>query len=246
MFRVVDGEDTETEFQTEAEAFFGTAAASASGAGAGYNAGVATATSAKTRADGRAPNPVAEPAAPLNLRARALDRAALLEWETPAPTASAKATFAVERWMDGTFAPVGTVDAPEADSAGVRRYALQTRVPSGRHRFRVTPLGGSPEADGREVSVVAGLDGAFALSEVHPNPLSGAARLTLMLAAEERVRAEVYDALGRRVAVLHDGPLAPEEEHALVFDGRGLASGLYLVRVTGESFAQTRRALVVR
>jgi hypothetical protein len=56
----------------------------------------------------------------------------------------------------------------------------------------------------------------------------------------------VYDVLGRRVAVLFDGKVDAGETEALRLDADGLASGVYLVRVTGETFAATRRLTVVR
>jgi hypothetical protein len=56
----------------------------------------------------------------------------------------------------------------------------------------------------------------------------------------------VYDVLGRRVAVLHDGPLAAERTERLALSAQGLASGVYLVRVAGEAFTATRRLTVVR
>ena len=62
------------------------------------------------------------------------------------------------------------------------------------------------------------------------NPFTGEARLALTLPSAATVRAEAFDALGRRVAVLWDGP-APAGTTALRLDGSGLASGAYLVRV---------------
>src|SRR5690606_8666247 len=57
--------------------------------------------------------------------------------------------------------------------------------------------------DGAQAS--ATLPEGFALSEAHPNPSEGRTRLTLDLAAGQHVTVAVYDALGRRVAVLLDG-----------------------------------------
>ena len=59
-------------------------------------------------------------------------------------------------------------------------------------------------------------------------------------------RAEVYDALGRRVTVLHDGPVAAGAEQELRLDGRGLAGGVYVVRFTGEAFTASRKVLLVK
>ncbi len=86
---------------------------------------------------------------------------------------------------------------------------------------------------------------AYSLSTIHPNPTSGASRLTLTLAEVQPVRVEVLDVLGRRVAVLHEGRL-PAGEHPLAVPAETLRAGTYLVRITGPDFADVRRITVVR
>ena len=51
------------------------------------------------------------------------------------------------------------------------------------------------------------LSGGVSLSASAPSPFREAARLTLTLPQAQPVRVALYDALGREVAVLHDGPL---------------------------------------
>ena len=72
-----------------------------------------------------------------------------------------------------------------------------------------------------------------------PNPARGATALRFQLARAARVSLEVFDAQGRRVAVLADGVLEPGE-HEAAFDGRGLPAGVYLCRrgVDGRSLFQ--------
>ncbi|MDX1419634.1 MAG: T9SS type A sorting domain-containing protein [Rubricoccaceae bacterium] len=86
---------------------------------------------------------------------------------------------------------------------------------------------------------------SFALSEARPNPSTTEARFTLEVPSAQGVRAEVFDALGRRVAVLHDGPMEAGAR-ALVFDGTSLPAGVYVVRVTGEQFTAVRRVTLAR
>ena len=61
-----------------------------------------------------------------------------------------------------------------------------------------------------------------------PNPSAGAVRVSLSAPAAAGVEVSVYDALGRRVAVLHDGPAA--EGITATFDGAAFPSGVYVVR----------------
>ena len=73
-------------------------------------------------------------------------------------------------------------------------------------------------------------DGALVLSAPAPNPASGASAVRLALAAPADVSAAVFDVLGRRVAVLWDGPLGAGE-HRLAVAAGALPAGLYVVRV---------------
>jgi hypothetical protein len=65
------------------------------------------------------------------------------------------------------------------------------------------------------------------------------------LDARRQTRISVYDPLGRRVAVLVDAPLAPGS-HSVLFDATGLASGVYVVRLTDGVSSASRRILLLR
>ena len=81
-----------------------------------------------------------------------------------------------------------------------------------------------------------------AVGGVHPNPASGDAHV--MVDAQGTVRVEVLDLLGRRVALAFEGTV--EGPRAVALDAASLAPGAYLVRVTGEGVAETRRLTVAR
>jgi hypothetical protein len=88
-----------------------------------------------------------------------------------------------------------------------------------------------------------------ALSAVYPNPFGvTSSRATLNLAVEQSqtVRVAVFDALGRQVAVLHDGALAAGQNRQLSLDAATLAGGSYFVRVVGETFTDVQQMTVVR
>jgi hypothetical protein len=78
--------------------------------------------------------------------------------------------------------------------------------------------------------------GAARLS-VDPNPASGRVSVRLTTEVPSSLDVSVYDALGRRVAVLHNGPLAAGE-HTFVLDTSGMSSGTYVVR-SGSGQART-------
>jgi hypothetical protein len=90
------------------------------------------------------------------------------------------------------------------------------------------------------------LPAEFALEPAHPNPFAGRATFRYALPEAAEVRLVAYDLLGRAVAVLVTGPVAPGH-HEAVFDGSNLPSGTYLVRMTTDSgFAEARRLTLLR
>ncbi|MEM1043228.1 MAG: alpha-amylase family glycosyl hydrolase [Bacteroidota bacterium] len=86
---------------------------------------------------------------------------------------------------------------------------------------------------------------AFGLDAAYPNPFASAATIGYTLAAPSAVRLEVYDVLGRRVAVLADG-LLPAGTHRAVLDGSSLPSGTYVVRLTAGADSATQKLLLLR
>lgn len=82
------------------------------------------------------------------------------------------------------------------------------------------------------------------LSTPFPNPATRRASERVALDAPQHVRASVVDALGREVAILFDAEAMGSLR--LDVDTAALAPGVYVVRVSGTGFAETRRLTVVR
>ncbi len=64
----------------------------------------------------------------------------------------------------------------------------------------------------------------YVLSNSFPNPFNESTQFTLSLSQQEDILVEAYDLAGRRIAVLQDGPMAPNTLHRIVFDGAMNAS----------------------
>ena len=87
------------------------------------------------------------------------------------------------------------------------------------------------------------------LEAVRPNPSRGIAVVPFVVPAEAEVRLSVFDVLGREVAVLAEGPVAPGAHEARIRAG-ALAAGVYVVRLVAEGpggrGVAVRRMTVVR
>ncbi len=168
-----------------------------------------------------------------------------LAWQTRREQNNAG--FAVEhRQGTGAFAEVDFVPGHGTTAAAQTYQYHVAGLAPGRHGFRlkvVDQTGAFWFSAEVEVFVIPG---THVLSRVFPNPFQDRATLTLVLKSPQRVRVEVYDAAGRRVAGLHDGPLEAEEEYRFTLDGAGLAGGLYMIRAVGERFVETQEVMLVR
>ena len=84
------------------------------------------------------------------------------------------------------------------------------------------------------------------VSAASPNPFNGLTTLDVMVDRPQAVTVEVFDAVGRQVATLFAGEMTAGQRFPMSLDSADLRSGVYIVRVTGESVATTRRVTVVR
>jgi len=86
---------------------------------------------------------------------------------------------------------------------------------------------------------------AAVLQTPTPNPFSSATAIRFELPASSPTRIDVYDVSGRLVDTLMDGMMTTGI-HSVEFDGSGLVSGVYLVRLTSGSECATAKVVLVR
>lgn len=84
-----------------------------------------------------------------------------------------------------------------------------------------------------------------ALSQNYPNPFNPATTINYQLPMNSDVRLEVFDMLGRRVAVLVNEQMQPGH-HSVNFDAGRLASGMYIYRLVAGSTVITRKLTLIK
>lgn len=94
------------------------------------------------------------------------------------------------------------------------------------------------------------LPAAFILHQAYPNPFNPVTTIGYGLRAAAFLTIEVYDLLGKRVAVLVQEEKAPRN-YTTQFDGSRHASGVYLYRMSartksGKVFTDTKRMLLIK
>lgn len=138
--------------------------------------------------------------------------------------------------ISGTMTSLRSVAAPDGPSqwiAGSGGTVLRTRTIA------------TSAVDERATTI----PGAMALERNFPNPFNPSTTIAYVIPADRAgdgmVDLRVYDLLGREVAVLiHQRETAGA--HTVVFNGAGLASGVYLYRLTVGGTAISQRMLLVK
>ena len=122
---------------------------------------------------------------------------------------------------------------------GGQLVATEARADGPRERFDWGVVA-APAALAPAVAVASGL-----ALEAYPNPARGAVTVAYTLDAPGRVGLSVYDALGRQVAVLAEGP-HQGGVHRAAFEAGPLPAGVYVVRLVAAGRVLTQRLTVAR
>lgn len=142
-------------------------------------------------------------------------------------------------WADSTFFDLDGFEVT------LRPYETLIFITAEEVDFTLPPLPALPFGAVYTSAEDAAVPGAFALDQNYPNPFNPATTIRYTLPAATHVTMEVFDILGRRVAVLSDG-LQPTGTHEVVFDARSLPSGSYLYRLRAGDRTETRMMLLVK
>ncbi len=118
----------------------------------------------------------------------------------------------------------------------------------GQWRVRATTLGGKgPWSDWQLLELGTPPErlneDRFRVVLLGAQPVQGRLRVRYEVGLAQGVRLALYDALGRRVRVLHDGPLWPGGPYEAEADVSRLASGTYLLRLESHGPALQTDAL---
>ena len=82
---------------------------------------------------------------------------------------------------------------------------------------------------------------------VYPNPFNPSTTISFTLPQAGEVKLAVYDILGRITGAQQCAPTVyGVGEHQIPFDGSGLSSGIYLVRMEAKGNVQTSKIVLLK
>ena len=169
----------------------------------------------------------------------------LLSWSTLSETSNAG--FEVQQRVNGTFENVtfvpglGTTSIPQDYSyrvtgAGVGALAFRLKQMDLDGNYSYSPI----------VNVSVDLPSTHFLGDAYPNPFNPEAQFALTVNKTQRVSVGIYNTVGQQVAEIFSGMLDANETKTFTIDGSSLSSGIYLYRVSGQNFDQTRTITLLK
>lgn len=170
-----------------------------------------------------------------------------LNWD--ASPASDIGVYRIYRGTEGTFTP-----AP-GNQVGETSATNWTDEPGDAYFYKLGAVDVHGNASGFTDAIGPGVTGVgvdptltFALGLPRPNPVRDFANIHFAMPAAGNARLVLFDLAGRGVATLHDGPLTAGAHHVTwsPSTARGLASGIYVLRLEAGGRTVTRRMVITR
>ena len=92
---------------------------------------------------------------------------------------------------------------------------------------------------------IAGVPEKFSLNQNYPNPFNPTTNISFDLPQSAKVKLEVFDMLGRKVATIVNEQMTAGT-HNVSFDAARYASGMYIYRIQAGTFASTRKMMLIK
>ncbi len=168
----------------------------------------------------------------------------ILAWDT-ASEENNSGFFVQSKSFGSEYTNHGFIDGHgstlEAQSYDFRVENLSAGV----HTFRLQQL----DFDGLmnfsdEIEVTVELPGPASISSAYPNPFSSSSSFSLIVAEDQEVRVELFDALGRNVQTIFNSSLTANQRELITIEGSSLKNGLYFYQVNGQNFKESGRLVL--
>ena len=155
-------------------------------------------------------------------------------------------------WKANIYAPNGKISINKETIAVGSFFGKEIVVDKetsleydGAFEYSASPFVAAPGLAPNQAVVTAYLPDKTELIGAFPNPFNPQTTLSYALSEAGNVSLIIYNIQGREVTVLQDGYLNAGK-YQRVFDGSGLTSGVYFVRLTAGNFQQTQKLLLLK
>jgi hypothetical protein len=170
-----------------------------------------------------------------------------LNWSTATETNNSH--FDIQRKFDATeWKTIGSIKG-NGTTTQIQHYSFSDdlRNSSSRkifYRLKQVDLDGSFSYS-NEINIDNNISSSFELEQNYPNPFNPSTKIRFNIPMIEKVKIEVFNAAGNKVATLLNG-LKEAGSHEVQFVAENLASGVYFYKLSVGNLIQTKKMLLIR
>jgi hypothetical protein len=97
-----------------------------------------------------------------------------------------------------------------------------------------------------DVTPQINVPGAFRLDQNFPNPFNPTTSIRFSVATSGRTTLKLFNYLGQEITTLYDAIANPGQMYTVRFDGRAIASGVYLYQLTNRGHSLSKRLVLLK
>jgi hypothetical protein len=172
------------------------------------------------------------------------DRKAVLRWQASDQLDDIE--YVVQERLNEEFESIATLNGSGVSQEAQDYEHEIPEVTPGVHTYRVM----AKSSDGclvysDVVRYEVPMERNLVASQIYPNPMNAMGHVVIGVEEAQRVRLEIVNAVGQRVAVLADQYMIPEEQYRFTLESARLPAGAYALFASGEKTQAARRFVVV-
>ena len=163
-------------------------------------------------------------------------------WPSPGDWLNVDVTVFLQAWTDGTRENYGIMGAYSGCSNTCDVQFASSDYSSSAYRPRLTIVY-FEQSEVREITGAIADD--FTFTGIHPNPFNSETSICFSIPSSEHVQMSVHNISGLFITTLIDGELSPGV-YSQSFNGKGLPSGIYFVRLNAGNFNGVKKMILMK
>ena len=178
--------------------------------------------------------------------AKVVNNKVQLNWETE--TEVSNYGFSVERRaiQTETWMNIGFINGAGNSNSNKKYEFIDFDLPPGKYSYRLKQI----DVDGSyaysfEINVEINPPVEYSLKQNYPNPFNPSTKISWQSPINSYQTIKVYDVLGNEVATLVD-EYKPAGSFEVVFDAKGLGSGLYFYKLQSGNYIETKKMILLK
>jgi len=180
----------------------------------------------------------------VNFVATTNQKTATLTWSTA--TEVNNYGFEVQRLADNIWTKIGFVQG-HGNSNSLKNYSFTDSSPlAGKIQYRLKQI----DIDGKykysnTVEVTVAVPATYALKQNFPNPFNPSTKIKYDLPIDGLVTLKIYDVFGREFSLLFNENKR-SGSYEVIFDGKRLASGIYICKMKSGNYSNIIKMLMLK